>query len=202
VHRKHALACLAACMAVALALCAAVAPAHAYVASSGGVWLLDNGADDLENASADWKFWVYVPLTVGLDGDYWNFTAYGELLNNSGSASAGTYKVYVSIDDGATNTTKYGSITVSLTSIVYGNVSYDSTAITAFVANESGTITLQLKNATDVVLDTYVAAIGIYESGAAGSVMGWMPSLVGFMMFVTGMGIVYKAMGYKKGKGK
>jgi hypothetical protein len=193
-------ASLAVCMAVALALCAALAPAQAYVASSGGVWLTDDGGSNY--TSTDWRFYVSVPASVGLDSTYWNMSVTSDLVNASGSAAAGTYKVYVSIDDGLTNVTKSVTVVTNLSAEVTGVVSFDSTAIATLVENSSSEITVQLKNATNVVLDTYVAEVGVYESGAAGAVNSWLSSLVGFMLFATGIGIVYKAMGYKKGKGK
>lgn len=200
-HYKHVAACLAASLAVMLALCVAVAPAQAYVASSGGVWLTDNGSTNY--TATDWRFYVTVPSTVGLDDDYWNMSVTSDLVNASGSAAASTYKVYVSINDGLTNVTKSVTLVTNLSAEVTGVVSFDSTAIATLVANDSSAITVQLKNATDVVKDSYVADVGVYESGNAGSVMGFVPSLIGLMIFATGMGIVYKAMGYnKKGKGK
>lgn len=199
-HLKRMFASLAVCMAVALALCAALAPAQAYVASSGGVWLTDDGGSNY--TSTDWRFYVSVPASVGLDSTYWNMSVTSDLVNASGSAAAGTYKVYVSIDDGLTNVTKSVTVVTNLSAEVTGVVSFDSTAIATLVENSSSEITVQLKNATNVVLDTYVAEVGVYESGAAGAVNSWLSSLVGFMLFATGIGIVYKAMGYKKGKGK
>jgi hypothetical protein len=202
VRMKHALACFAAAMAVMLALCVAAAPAQAYVASSGGVYLLDDGGSNY--SATDWRFYVTVPTTAGLDADCWNMSVTSDLVNASGSAAAGTYKVYVSINDGSTNVTRSVTLVTDLSAEVNGTVTFNSTAITTLIANDSSAITVQLKNATDVVLDTYVAEIGIYESGNAGAVMGFLPSLIGLMLFATGMGIVYKAMGYsgKKDKGK
>jgi len=197
---KRVAASLAVCMAVALALCAALAPAQAYIASSGGVWLTDDGGSDY--TSTDWRFYVAVPASVGLDETYWNLTVTSDLVNASGSAAAGTYKVYVSIDDGLTNVTKSVTLVTNLSAEVTGTVSFDSTAIATLVENDSSAITVQLKNATDVVCDTYVAEVGVYNNGAAGSVNAWLPSFVGLIIFATGIGIVYRAMGYKKGKGK
>lgn len=200
-HLKRVAACLAVCMAVALALCAALAPASAYVASSGGVWLTDDGAGNY--TSTDWRFYVSVPASVGLDETYWNLSVTSDLVNASGSAAAGTYKVSVSINDGLTNVTKTVTVVTNLSAEVTGVVSYNAAAIATLVENSSSEITIKLLNATDVVLDTYVAEVGVYEVGAAGTVNTWLPSLVGLLLFSTGIGIVYKAMGYsKKGKGR
>lgn len=200
-HIKRIASYVAVCMAVALALCAALAPAQAYVASSGGVWLTNDGAANY--TSTDWRFYVAVPASVGLDEAYWNLSVTSDLVNASGSAAAATYKVSVSINDGLTNVTKTVTLITNLSAEVTGVVSYNSAAIATFVENSSSVITVKLLNATDAVLDTYVADVGVYTNGAAGAVNTWLPSVVGLMLFSTGIGIVYKAMGYsKKGKGK
>lgn len=156
----------------------AIAPVQASYSSMGHAYLLDNGAGSV-NSTTDWKFVIEQPMYLARDNGYWNFTVYGEMVNNTGSATNATYVVTIYINDGETNLSHTANIAVSKTARVYGNISVDSTDIESMVSNSSAVITYKLSLAGDTK-DIYVQTLSISKD----SVLGPITGLVGVIALV------------------
>jgi len=180
-------------------------PAQAYIETDDGVYLLGQGGETYNNDN--WRAYVSIPQYLALSDDYWNFTVYLEYINLSGSGQSYDpgFSVVIYIDDGALNySASTGTITESRTSIVYSNISLDSSKISLFSANDSATLTVQLVN-NSVANDTYVTTIPIYKSSTLGLITGIIPailSLVILAIVINYIGDITKKMNKVSRKGR
>jgi hypothetical protein len=182
---------------LALMLVAMLPQARGETEEAGYVWLYDNGADGAPSATTDWKFYVETPSYVGLDdpSGYWNFTVYGEMVNNTGRAKTSTLEVEIYLKSEAVNVTQETNIVVSKTARVYGNLSFSEAVYSTLVANNSATIYVKLCNGGgDTRNDTWSGTIAIVTLGASGTLIVMLPSLVGLVIIVAVVGFVFEVM--------
>lgn len=177
-------------MAMLLVSVAALAPAQAYIADTGYVWMTSDGGEDL--SATDWRFYVSVPSTLSTDAAYWNFTVYGQLVNSTGLAAEGTWSVVIYVDDGVLNRSVTAPVALSLAGKVYANVSFTEAVIELFDENSAASMYVTLANTTSVVKDAYHHDIGIYRTVASASTNTMVVAMVGAMMTVVMLVIVFK----------
>jgi hypothetical protein len=180
-----------------LALMTAAMPAvRAESVGSGYVYLYDNGANDEPNATTDWQFYVEAPAALALDdgSGYWNFTAYGEMVNNTGTAATGTYHVNITITAGSVVKHLHSSIAVNKTAVVYGNLSLAEADYVLFESNGSATMNVTLKNATWGLKDWYSGTFSIVDTETEAMVLNLIGPVVGLALIVFVIGIVGELM--------
>ena len=102
----------------------------------------------------------------------------------------GTWKVYISIDDGVTNHTHdSGAIAVDNSTIVYGNVSFAEADYELFVENDHAAIyTKLMKNATEC--DHWQAETYIVAMGALGIIHSIIPLVISVMVIMMVVGLI------------
>lgn len=188
-----------------LALMTAAMPAVlAESVRSGYVYLYNNGANEA-NATTDWQFYVEAPAALALDDStgYWNFTAYGEMVNNTGSAATGTYHVNITITAGSVVKHLHSSIAVNKTAIVYGNMSLAEADYALYASNGSATINITLKSSTWVLKDSYSGTFSIVNTESEAMVLNLIGPIVGLVVIVFVIGFVGEMMADmgKLGKG-
>ncbi len=180
-------------LALLLAFAVMIVPANVEASVLGNsVYLYDNGVDEA-NATTDWQFYVGMPDYLSLDQDYWNFTVWGRLVNNTGAAANDTFVVTIYIDDGTTNVTaNSGNLAMKndTTSHVDGNISIAAASFAGLTAVDNGTIYITLTNdaATN---DTYAAVVEISDT-YVGGIVGWM---VPMMISLFAIGLIFTAFG-------
>lgn len=175
----------AAPLALLLAFAVLLVPANAQAGVLGGtIELYDNGVD-VENATTDYKFIVEVPDYFSLDQDYWNFTVYGFLVNNTGAAADTTFVVTVYIDDKTTNiTANSGNIVMdnASTSHVYGNISIAAASFAALTEVDNATMYVVLKVGA-TVKDSYAGEVVISDTYMGGIIAWIVPMMVTLFAF-------------------
>lgn len=171
-------------MLLALALVGGLLPnTGASSTHDGYIYMYDNGAADAPNATTDWRFYVAMPGYVGLDDtdEYWNFTAYGQMVNNSGEAYADNWRLTIYIEATGVNQSVTSDITCSKTALVYGNLSFTETIYSLFEANSSADVYVTLTNITAAtVVDTWSGTIRIESN----SMIGMTYALVGVVVSI------------------
>lgn len=187
---------LAVVIAAAFAALVAVSPlASAYKQGDGYILLFNDGADGAASATTDWQFYVETKDYVGLDDPdgYWNFTCYGQMVNNTGSAATGTYTVTMYIESEGINKSVSRSITVSKTAIVYGNLSFPEATYSLLAENTSAAVYVKLTNASGV-LDEWVGTIQISKHEVVGMATALVGTIVGVAIVVLVIGWFGRSM--------
>lgn len=180
-----------------LALMTAVMPiARAESVGIGSVYLYNDGANGNTSATTDWQFYVDSPAAWALDDStgYWNFTAYGEMVNSTGTATTGTYHVNITITAGLVVKTMTHSIAVSKTAVVYGNMSLAAADYQLFEANSSAAINVTLKSSTWVLKDWYSGTFSIVNNESQAVVLNLIGPVVALALFVFVIGAVAEVM--------
>jgi hypothetical protein len=193
-----------------LALMTAAMPAvRAESVGVGYVYLYNDGANANVSATTDWQFYVESPAALALEDStgYWNFTAYGEMVNNTGTATTGTYHVNITITAGAVVKHLHSSIAVSKTAVVYGNLSLAEADYALFESNSSATINVTLKSSTWVLKDWYSGTFSIVNTETEAMVLNLIGPIVGLVVIVFVIGFVGQIMQdmnkpFGKGSGK
>lgn len=184
-------------LALALALMVLLVPSNAEASVLGNsVYLYDNGVDEA-NATTDFQFYVGLPDYLSLDQDYWNFTVWGRLVNNTGAAVGDTFVVTLYINDGTTNVTANSGnlvLTNSSTSHVDGNISIAAASFAALTAVDNGTLYITLTNGADTN-DTYAGAIVISETYVSGIVSWVIPMVISLFAISVVFAMFSKIMG-------
>lgn len=192
---------VAAVAALSMMLCVmmAAAPAQAYIANDGYVWLHDDGGKNL--AATDWRFYVSMPHHLNTDAESWDFTVYAQLVNSTGTAAAGQYSVVISVSNGIINRSVTSTLTTSLDGIVYGNVSIPRSTLMLFTPSEDATMTVELKSAA-VTVDSYTASVPIYGSETVAASSAAMVAMVSIFGVCVALVVVVKMFGLVKVWGK
>jgi hypothetical protein len=183
-------------LALMMALTAALPAVQAESVGAGYVYLYNDGANENTSATTDWQFYVDAPAAVALDDSsgYWNFTAYGEMVNNTGAASTGTYHVNITITAGGVVKNLHASIVVSKTVVVYGNMSLAEADYSAYTSNGSATFTVTLKSSTWVLKDSYSGTFSIVDTETQAMVLNLIGPVVGLALIVFVIGAVSEMM--------
>lgn len=155
---------------------------------------LYNNNVDAENATTDYHFYVGFPDYLSLDQDYWNFTIYGELVNNTGAAASATYTVTLYIDDGATNITAASGNIVMVNSSavpVYKNISIAAASFATLTEVDAADVYVVLK-ISSVVKDSWTGEMPISET-YTGGIIGWIiPMAISIMVLGLVIGMMTK----------
>lgn len=191
-------------LALMLAFAVLMVPTNVQASVLGGaVYLYDNGVDEA-NATTDFQFYVGMPDYLSLDQDYWNFTVWGRLVNNTGAAVGDTFVVTIYINDGTTNLTANSGnlvLTNTSTSHVDGNISIAAASFASLTAVDNGTLYITLTNGADVN-DTYASAVVISDT-YVGGIISWV---IPMMISLFAIGIIFamfsKIMGQASKMGK
>lgn len=176
-----------------LALMTAAMPAvRAESVGAGYVYLYNDGANENTSATTDWQFYVEAPAALALEdtSGYWNFTAYGEMVNNTGTATTGTYHVNITITAGGVVKTMHSSIAVSKTAVVYGNLSLAEADYALYESNSSATINVTLKSSAWVLKDWYSGTFSIVTTETEAMVLNLIGPIVGLVVVVFVIGFV------------
>ena len=183
-------------LALMMALTAALPAVQAESVGAGYVYLYNDGANENTSATTDWQFYVEAPAAVALDDStgYWNFTVYGEMVNNTGTASTGTYHVNVTITAGGVVKHLHSSIAVSKTVVVYGNLSLAEADYSAYTSNGSATINITLKSSAWVLKDWYSGTFSIVDTETQAMVLNLIGPVVGLALIVFVIGAVMEMM--------
>lgn len=180
-------------LALLLAFAVMILPANVEASVLGNsVYLYDNGVDEA-NATTDFQFYVGIPDYLSLDQDYWNFTVWGRLVNNTGAAVGDTFVVTLYINDGTTNVTANSGnlvLTNSSTDHVDGDISIAAASFAGLTAVDNGTLYITLTNGADTN-DTYVGVVVISDT-YVGGIVSWM---VPMMISLFAIGIIFTAFG-------
>jgi len=144
---------LAVPLALILCLCLTAVPVQAADVSYGYVHLLDDGGEEVSNAT-DWQFDVPTRSYLLLTDDNWTLTVTARLINGTGAAVAGTYNVTMYVNDGTANRSATVQITTSKTAAVTGQLVFDSADVLALKENGSALVYVTLDKG-GVVLDSY-----------------------------------------------
>lgn len=155
------------------------------------IYLYDDGADLNASATTDWRFYLATPSYFGLDDtdEYWNFTCYGQMVNNTGEAYADNWAVTVYIEAGGVNQSVSSEITCSKTALVYGNVSFPELVYSLFDANSSAAVYVTLENVTAAtVVDTWAGTIRIESNSMTGMVYALIGVIIPIAILVMVIG--------------
>lgn len=180
-----------------LALMTAAMPAvRAESVGAGYVYLYNDGANENTSATTDWQFYVEAPAALALEdtAGYWNFTAYGEIVNNTGTASTDTYHVNITITAGGVVKHLHAAIAVSKTVVVYGNMSLAEADYALYESNSSATINVTLKSSTWVLKDWYSGTFSIVTTETEAMVLNLVGPIVGLVVVVFVIGFVSEMM--------
>jgi hypothetical protein len=183
-------------LALMMALTAALPAVQAESVGAGYVYLYNDGANENTSATTDWQFYVDAPAALALDDSsgYWNFTAYGEMVNNTGTASTGTYHVNITITAGGVVEYLHASIAVSKTVVVYGNMSLAAADYSAYTSNGSAVINITLKSSAWVLKDWYSGTFSIVDTETEAMVLNLIGPVVGLVVVVFVIGFVAEMM--------
>jgi hypothetical protein len=182
-------------LAVALMCCAAVVPQASASGVLGSYVMLYDNDVDAENATTDYKFYVGFPDYLSLDADYWNFTVYGFMVNNTGAAVGETYVLTIYIYDGTTNVTANSGnmvLTNTSTSHVYGNISINSVAFSSLTENDTATVYMILSHGAAVRDDSMTVTPGISETYMGGMLNSLIPMMISIFAIAMVFGLMSK----------
>lgn len=188
---RAAISALALLAVFSLAFAAPGAQAAVDSSSYGYVWLLDNGADKI-NESTDWKVYVEVPAGLHVDAEEWVFDVYALYVNNSGLGADAALKVTMTIDDGVATLTKTATINAVATETgkqyAAANITFASPNATLAAAEDATwTVTLDVDAAP---ADVATGTCDIFESKETAALVSMMPMITGVIVAAGMIGVL------------